>query len=189
MILERLREETQINHNKLEGSPLLTYLTSKEITIPVYTTILNKFYGFFNPLEQLLNNLNGFPDLFSDYNERRKSEMLLEDLKKINSNIQITTLSVELPVVINHAQALGAMYVMEGSTLGGRVISKMLKENLGLEMASGAGFFNGYGSQTMMRWNSFKEVLLNHCSIHGCDDEVITSANDTFLKFYSWMNK
>jgi heme oxygenase len=82
MILERLRSETQRNHKKLEESPLLTQLTSKSITKPVYTEILKKFYGFFYPLELLLNETAGFSSLFSDYDERRKTYLLLDDLKK-----------------------------------------------------------------------------------------------------------
>jgi heme oxygenase len=95
----------------------------------------------------------------------------------------------DLPKISSQAHALGALYVMEGSTLGGRMISKMLKENLGLESENGAGFFNGYGVHTMQKWNAFKEVLSDYCTTHFCEEEIVSTADDTFLKFNYWMNK
>lgn len=189
MILERLRSETQNNHKKLEESPLLTLLTSKNITIPAYIEILKKFYGFFNPLELLLNQTTGFSFLFSDYDERRKTNLILRDLRTLNAENQTFLTCDDIPKINSQAQALGVLYVMEGSTLGGRMISKMLKENLGLESESGAAFFNGYGAQTMQKWNSFKEILEEYCIKNGCEEEIVSTADATFLKFNYWMNK
>ena len=47
------------------------------------------------------------------------------------------------------------LYPLEGSTLGGQVISIRLRDNLGLNATNGGRFFNGYGEQTGQYWAEF----------------------------------
>ena len=60
-------------------------------------------------------------------------------------------------IVDNRAQALGALYVLEGSAFGGRVILKLLKQH-GSALTE-LGFLDPYGARTASLWRSFLEVL------------------------------
>jgi heme oxygenase len=55
---------------------------------------------------------------------------------------------------------LGAMYVMEGSTLGGQYIARQVEEALGLEAGVGDAYFRGYGERTGEMWRAFRTVLM-----------------------------
>ena len=50
---------------------------------------------------------------------------------------------------------VGVLYAIEGSTLGGQVISRNLAQHLGASKESGAAFFNGYGDATKEKWETF----------------------------------
>jgi heme oxygenase len=63
----------------------------------------------------------------------------------------------EFPTPENSAEALGMLYVLEGSTLGGHVILRTLR-SAGVDCASLA-FLDPYGSDTGRRWRDFLIVL------------------------------
>jgi heme oxygenase len=52
---------------------------------------------------------------------------------------------------------IGTLYVIEGATLGGQVISRHLYRHLGFSANAGARFFNGYGDEaaTQQQWTLF----------------------------------
>jgi heme oxygenase (biliverdin-IX-beta and delta-forming) len=52
-------------------------------------------------------------------------------------------------------EALGSLYVMEGSTLGGRIIRRNVERCLGDDGRASCSYFNGYGSETSAMWLSF----------------------------------
>jgi heme oxygenase len=54
---------------------------------------------------------------------------------------------------------LGAMYVMEGSTLGGQYIADHVEKSLGLQPGSGNAYFRGYGLRTGAMWKQFQAQL------------------------------
>jgi heme oxygenase len=94
----------------------------------------------------------------------------------------------DLPEVGSLGQALGCLYVMEGSTLGGRFIARRLHEHLGLTPASGAAFFHGYGEETGSRWKAFQQALVRYSAATENEFAVIGAAEETFSKFEKWLN-
>jgi len=56
-----------------------------------------------------------------------------------------------LPQLASLGRAFGVLYVLEGSTLGGRHIALALEKRLGLTAGNGAMFFNAYGDLLMPR--------------------------------------
>jgi heme oxygenase len=58
----------------------------------------------------------------------------------------------------NDAELLGAMYVLEGATLGGSVIVKRLKTNPNFEGLN-LNYYQIYGEQLIPMWKKFCEVL------------------------------
>lgn len=61
------------------------------------------------------------------------------------------------PGLASRAEALGALYVMEGATLGGRVIRRELAAR-GVSL-DGLEFLDPYGERAGERWRSFTVVL------------------------------
>ncbi len=55
------------------------------------------------------------------------------------------------------AAAMGSLYVIEGSALGGRVLTPRLLAAHGLTPERGAAYFNGFGAQTGAMWHEFRQ--------------------------------
>ena len=104
--------------------------------------------------------LGGIADL--DFFARRRSPLIAEGLGSLGQTaFPDSAASLDIRT---SAEALGAFYVLEGSSLGGRVILKELKSRRA--SLTGLGFLNPYGADTGQRWRSFLIILereLNSC--------------------------
>jgi heme oxygenase (biliverdin-IX-beta and delta-forming) len=188
MILEKIRSATEAHHRQLEDTPLLKHFSKRTITLPVYANILEKLYGYFQPVELTLNRFSELSAYLPDYHQRRRSISLVEDLRKVSGLPARFPTCDRLPVINSAARAFGCLYVMEGSALGGRMISSILKEKLGIDNHTGASFFYGYGTETGNKWKMFSESLSVFSKRYGNDNDIVHGAADTFDKLKRWMN-
>lgn len=62
------------------------------------------------------------------------------------------------PSLHGTAAAWGSLYVMEGSALGGQVITRSLAQ-AGLRPDSGSAYFHGWGDATGAMWREFRTLL------------------------------
>ena len=185
-IMERLRNETKSAHQKLEKATIP--FIKKATGTSAYACLLRMFYGYFKPVENQVHELI-HADLIPDIMERRQSAALLADLNTIGDNTAHLALTDSLPVIRTVPQALGAMYVLEGSTLGGRFISQMLMKQLNRDAANGITFFSGYGEQTEAKWAFFTETMNAYANAHPLNlNEIVAAADETFTKFGEWVS-
>lgn len=182
---EQLKKATKQNHQQLEKLMVarLRSISSRS----EYVKLLQIFYSYFGGLEDKINEYIG-EDQLPDFKERRKTESIANDIKSMSGLIPQKAKEHDLPIIANHLHALGALYVIEGSTLGGKIISKMMTKQLGLEDKGGLSFFNSYGDDTERMWSTFREIL-NRFQASSDTEPIIHSANDTFLKFSTWFEK
>jgi heme oxygenase (biliverdin-IX-beta and delta-forming) len=191
LISESLKEATRIPHAALEKS-MVERLRQTD-TPAAYAGLLRIFYGFYKPLEQLIDQFID-KDHLPDYERRRKSAAIINDLEQLG-DARVGKLSNYLPVITNNSQAFGALYVLEGSTLGGRIICNMLKKNVRLDNpgeqvsvpANAFSFFEGYGEATGQMWTTFKTKLDNYAADEARKLEIIDAATATFVNFKKWM--
>lgn len=182
---KRLKEETKSLHDKIEQTFLFKKILQQEITLRDYHLLIKKFYGFIRPCEDLIGSLI----CKSVIENRKKKPWLEQDLHALKiSNNEDTKFSIcyDLPVLTEHEHVLGYLYVMEGATLGGQIISKMLKAQLQITQDKGGRFFYGYGDETKMMWAEFCSFL---CSIDDPQQQnkIIHSASNTFNRLHQWM--
>ena len=90
-----------------------------------------------------------------DYALRRRSPALRQALAALEGSTEPTRRPV--PMLASRAQAYGALYVVEGSTLGGRLIRKAIADR-GCDMV-GLDFLDPYGAATGERWRTFLALL------------------------------
>lgn len=183
MSTEDLRKRTYPAHEESEKRMLVALegIKNKED----YIRLLNLLYGFYAPMETRIRKYLT-KDLFPDIDKRCRSEYLLWDILESGIPPPRPDFCTELPVISSFAGALGALYVLEGSTMGGRIISTMLSSLLGA--SNTLTFFNGYGEETGTMWKSFKDYLNRSVS----DDqwsELTNSATHTFVSFKNWIDK
>jgi heme oxygenase len=177
--LQRLRNTTASSHEALESLPASKKIIDPAVTKSEYTTYLSLMYSVIHDTETLIFPVleNSIPDLHL----RQKSAALAADLNFLGANLPLNHSPLKTTnYSANTAFALGVMYVIEGSTLGGRVIYKNIHSALGYTEASGAAYFAGYGGTTGSKWKSFIELLVNYAEEHGCEDEIISGANFAF---------
>ena len=97
--------------------------------------------------------------------------------------------SDDLPALDSKERIFGSLYVIEGSTLGGQVISRHLKQKFELDEANGAAFFSGYGKETGKMWNGFRESITAFAENNTNKEEIIAGANETFEKIGKYLRK
>lgn len=183
-VAQLLKEETCDAHAKAEFllTPKLSSIKSRDD----YAAVLKMFYGYFHPLEKLIANHITI-EVLNDADERRNSFFILHDLKTLGHSTESIALCEKMPAIKNVAGAFGSLYVLEGSTLGGRMISKMLLKNVDIGLdESNLNFFNGYKDETGRKWAYFLSVI-NQFEENA--ETIVAAANETFEGLTKWMEK
>ncbi len=151
-----------------------------------YTQLVEQFFGFWSPVEEILSKLASLRDPDLALQSRFKCSLLREDLLILGRDPAVAKKCEQLPRLDTFLQGLGCLYVLEGSTLGSQIISRRLEEKLHLGGLSGASFFNAYGGLVGSRWMEFKRFV--SASVKPEDaDNVVEAARETFMCFYEWL--
>ena len=184
-ILERLRDETRHLHKMLENDlPVMR----PDLQLPEYRSLLTRFYGFYSPMECAVAGVAGLGSTLPDWPQRRKLKSLVKDLRVLGfarDEIGELPLCVQLPMLPGVEEALGCLYVLEGSTLGGQIIGRHLQATLHIGLDNGASFFHSYGDRVGSMWKTFQVVLgsrepANH-------ERIINAAGQTFESIHRWL--
>jgi heme oxygenase len=154
--MAELRVATREHHDRIERR---VDLTARLASIEDYRGLLARLHGFYAPLEVALAAHAG--DIAGlDFHGRRKASLLLDDIAALGGGEGPA--AEDLPGVDSPERALGVLYVLEGSTLGGAVIGRMARERLGVTRERGASFFGAYGGSVGSRWRAFGNAVEDH---------------------------
>ncbi|MBJ6143661.1 biliverdin-producing heme oxygenase [Hymenobacter sp. BT559] len=178
-LLQALRLETRPAHDQLEQNTFNQQLTAGTITEAATVHFLTKMYGFLVPYEAQLRQQDLGPEW--EVATRQRAHLILEDLQLPAGQLPACP---DMPPLGTWPQLLGAMYVLEGSTLGGQVISRQLaKANIPLR-----SYFSGYGERTGPLWKVFCQLLSQEATPDN-QAEIVQSASLTFQKLDAWLNQ
>jgi heme oxygenase len=184
-VLQQLRSATAARHMALEARLPLTH---SRLDLDTYQRIIAAYYGFHMPLQQ---SMERFLAPQATDPARQKIPALIKDLHALGlSDTQIHALPLcsELPAIGSLAQLLGVMYVMEGATLGGQVLRRIIAEKLGVDADSGGEFLDVYGRDTGRLWKAFLRQLAEFDTpLHNA--EVVQAACATFHCFQTWLEQ
>lgn len=188
MIMLELKERTKDLHKRTEQAVnLFSRLSSTES----YTHLISRLYGFYSPIEGQLTQIIGdhIPDLRMQ--ERLKLPSLTADLRALGRSaeqISATPQCPRIPQLESVPDAMGCLYVLEGSTLGGQIIRREAESRLGLNPESGCRFYTGYGNRTGDMWRVFCSQVDRYADEHPAAREQITAAaEETFRRFGEWV--
>jgi heme oxygenase len=84
------------------------------------------------------------------------------------------------------ADLAGCLYVLEGASLGGQALSRLLHRRLGLAKGSGAAFFAGDEERTLPRWTVIVAWLDGLPRTGVSSAKIISAATGTFGAFARW---
>jgi heme oxygenase len=151
VVLAYLRQETRQAHLAIEGS---LGLMGERITLRNYTDVLSRLYGFWREWEPRVASLIQDDEFLAP---RRRKHLLAADLVALGMTEHMIEALPQCPLTGLHDEmhALGSLYVMEGSSLGGRTIQHNVERCLGVGVLTSSSYFRGYGPQTGAMWHSF----------------------------------
>ncbi len=154
----RLRLTTREAHLRLEAA---VDFDGRMTSLQAYRAFLESFFRFLRPLEAALGALD-LTQLVFDYSARRKLAWLAADLTDLGHTAESLNALPEfrgVPQLSDPVEAFGALYVIEGSSLGRQVMLGKLGKSLGVRPDWAGRFFSGYGKQTGEMWRGFVAVL------------------------------
>lgn len=181
VLTSSLRSYTSSPHASLEK--LLIGKLRKIDSNHDYERILELMYGYYHPLESSIETVLGVRE-FS-----RKADWIIRDLDILGNQFHTPVICDNIPVITNHAEAFGALYVLEGSTLGGVHIAAMILKKLSFPGTMPLHFFQGYGADTKLRWEEFCTQLNNRQFSEEEKDQVLATAAQTFMLFEKWIRE
>ena len=160
MLQETLKQATQINHDELEGLMYVQEIMNETLPVDHYKEILATNYIIHNALEEILHgSLSRSLAEGLDLNSRNKLPALKADLQEMKIPESFANSDTSL-AISSDAWILGALYVMEGATLGGNMIVRKLKTNSNLEkLHLKFNYYQVYGAELIPKWKRFVEVL------------------------------
>lgn len=182
----QLRTQTACLHKQIEAH---LGLPGAIQTLDDYRAWLSRFLGLYGPLEQSLARFSEWGDHRLILPSPNHSTRLAADLQAVG----IDPASVPrmpatlLPRLPTFAHALGALYVLEGSTLGGRVILRDVEARIGLQITGATQFFDGRGETAGQTWRTFKTTLdaFGH-ELPNLGADVTSGAESVFRVITTW---
>lgn len=156
MLSEILKEKTKHLHAATEEKFNSNKIFDKNYSSDEYNLLLNANYKLFAQYEKAV--FAAIPDDFAhkiNATHRIKLPSLAADadhrrLPKLTENVAKENL--------DPYEAIGILYVMEGSSLGGNMIRKQLSKNPAFENVT-FHYFGFYGEKTGEYWKLFKTTL------------------------------
>jgi heme oxygenase len=173
-----LRVATDDVHRRLHRHSGFAVVQDGTISRSEYTKLLVRLFGFHR----------AFEDAARIGNER--SERLALDLEALLGRRWVPEAASpdrDMPTLDSNERVLGALYVVEGSALGGRGLAKDLDRLLGSGKPAGRHFFEGRGSATGAGWRDFVDRLDRVSTEPVARAAVIEAAIETFSVFETWL--
>ena len=186
MLSDDLKARTRTHHDAAEASPAMQAVMADDLTRDAYRDHLTRLLAFYDALEPALAEVDGLGAVLPDLGDRLgKADWIRQDLDVLGAGDSAPTARAP---AFDVAQALGALYVIEGSTLGGRLIARQLGQSIGVTAESGARFYHSYGDDRGERWKTYKAALNQFGADHPERvDDAVAAAADTFDVLRTWM--
>ena len=129
------------------------------------------------PLEQALHAA-GVVRLLPDWDERARSEALRADLATLDI---AEPAAAETPAVRGEAYLYGVLYVLEGSRLGAKLLSRQILSNASARMRRATRYLrHGEGKPL---WQTFLERLETSVAVKHAPQQAVAGACDAFACF------
>ena len=142
-----------------------------DASVEDYARYLQVMHGFHAPLEPILGLVS----------ERARAHMLVSDLVALGRTPG--PLCDVLPVLPTPSHVVGATYVIEGSTLGGRFILAKLPPPIAAWRGRATRYLEGYGELTGVRWRAFGV----EAEAVPVPEDAIAGARETFARLGAWL--
>ena len=155
---QRLKALTEPFHTELEKMSIAIALADGSITRENYAIYLTKLASIHQMVESRMVAMSDWSRHGIDPTIRLRLRLLQADLDALNHPYIIE----EIPsndIEWSFATAVGMMYVLEGSTMGGQILSRRLTHITDTKGVPCTRYFQAYGENTMRLWGEFCQFL------------------------------
>jgi len=173
-----LRDATRDVHARLHRHPGFAAIQARQIALPDYRGLLARLLGFYAPFEAAAGV------------RPERSRWLAADLATLGMAPALRAalpLCPYVPCLDTPERRIGALYVAEGSTLGGGHLARRLDILLGRDTLAGRRFFVGRGATTDAAWHSFIRRLEAFAGNAAARRDIARAATATFAAFEQWL--
>ncbi len=182
-VLHLLRTATAAEHEDVERT---LDLLDPDLDRPRLTGVLTRMHGFWRAAEAGLDGWAVRHPADAEavsWGARRRARLFEADLRTLGA--PPAAAEPALAPVADTDAALGRLYVLEGSTLGGTFIDRHLT---GLPGLAGVRLraFSPYGARTGAMWHAFRGVTRDRIARGGNPDVMLASATGTFRALADW---
>ena len=184
-VLLVLRSATAAEHERVEDT---LALMDPALTAGRLADVLAAMHGFWLAAEEGLDAwAQQEPALAAalTWERRRRAALFADDLLVLGRGGGVPARPA-LPPVTGTDEALGRMYVLEGSTLGGTFIDRHLATLPQLSGGIRLRAFSPYGPETGAMWHAFRRVTRAHVAGGGDADRLVAAARTTFTVLADW---
>ncbi len=190
-IMQRLKAETNDLHSHAESRTLQRAIATGDVDRNSFTAYLGQLYHVHSSLETILEaHREKHPSIgaIASADRMRVPDLhrdlafygIDQDTLQAGDAAGRFSASVEEAGESNPVALLGALYVLEGSTNGGRFLAMSLRKSWNLAN-EGLSYFDPYGAEQPHKWAAFKEAM-DQTSFEASDEEaMIEMAKATFL--------
>jgi heme oxygenase len=178
-----LRSGTATQHEAVERS---LDLLDPAVDRPRLVAVLGRLHGFWLAAEDGLDAWAAAHPADAEavaWPRRRRAGLFAADLEALGS--AGSQRRAELPPLSGTDDALGRMYVLEGSTMGGTFIDRHLAALPGLADIR-LRAFSPYGGETGAMWHAFRRATRERVAGRGDAAAVVTAARGTFRALAAW---
>ncbi len=175
---DEVRAATQLHHERLHLHSGFAAVKDGTIGLASYRALLARLYGFYQPFERALGE------------DCTRTQWLGQDLGWLGVDtaaLDQIRRCADIPCLGSLARRLGALYMAEGSALGGRQLCRSLDHLLGAATLDGRRFFAGRGAETGRVWANFLTRLAAAGEKPADRAAMVGAATETFEVFEIWL--
>ncbi|MCA1766743.1 MAG: biliverdin-producing heme oxygenase [Idiomarina sp.] len=185
-LLQKLREHTAKQHQQVESSAIMSKLVHPELTVGDYLAALFILASFIGRYETSL--LHAFAKC-DGYSYRPRLSLLQADINAISKKAE--PVPEQSACLTQHSwyELIGVVYVIEGSTQGGKVLANRIERQLGpsqgLTASNGLSYFNLYQQNN---WENFTRWLTELKLNTEQQAEVLRGARSAFFSLANMLS-
>ena len=178
---DKLREQTRAAHRGVEQATLLKAVFQEGFGGVDYANLLARWCSLFQVFDVVLDEFS-----FQEYTYAPRRPFLVDDITALSDVMTrgvVPKYTGWRPVCFE--EKLGCVYVIEGSSLGAKLICKRLRNVLGDQVEAAISFY----SYQAVLWPTFRHWLdLEGSKSDVATRQVVEGANSTFGAIRELMN-
>jgi heme oxygenase len=183
-VLRTLRTATAREHEQVEAA---LDLMSPHLDRARLAEVLTRLHAFWLAAEAGLDAWAAREPAAAsavEWTRRRRAPLFLDDLRALGATP--ADHGPRLPPLPGTDEALGRLYVLEGSTLGGVFIDRHLTGLPALAPGVRIRAFSPYGEQTAAMCRAFRRFTRDRVAAGGDAGRVVGAARSTFSALAEW---